>query len=119
MLTGTAASQVESQRAYDIAARLVGVPEKVVNSIIVRGRDQVMLKVTVAEVRRDVIKQLGIDLSGSLNYGSAVVNFNNSSPFAVEPGSTFTVKMQAGGFPDLGRQRCLCAYVPFQRRGAG
>ena len=41
-----------------------------------RGRDQVMLKVTVAEVRRDVIKQLGIDLSGSFNYGTAVVNFN-------------------------------------------
>ena len=36
---------------------------KVVNGIVVRGRDQVMLKVTVAEVQRDVIKQLGIDLS--------------------------------------------------------
>ena len=34
---------------------------KVVNNIIVHGRDQVMLKVTVAEVRRDVIKQLGIN----------------------------------------------------------
>jgi hypothetical protein len=50
---------------------------------------------------------------------AAQQTFVNSSPFAVEPGSTFTVKMQAGGFPDLGRQRCLCAYVPFQRRGAG
>ncbi|MFL6814958.1 MAG: type II and III secretion system protein family protein, partial [Bradyrhizobium sp.] len=54
---------------------------KVVNSIAVRGRDQVMLKVTVAEVARSIIKQLGIDLSGSLNYGTAVVNFNNNSPF--------------------------------------
>ena len=35
-----------------------------------------MLKVTVAEVQRDVIKQLGIDLNGSLNYGTAVLNFN-------------------------------------------
>ncbi len=41
-----------------------------------------MLKVTVAEVKRDVIKQLGIDLSGSLNYGTAVVNFNTSNPFS-------------------------------------
>ena len=47
-----------------------------VNGITVRGRDQVMLKVTVAEVQRDVIKQLGIDLSGTLNYGTAVVNLN-------------------------------------------
>src|SRR6185312_6582784 len=57
--------------------------ENVVNAIAVRGRDQVMLKVTVAEVQRDVIKQLGVDLSGSLNYGTAVVNFNNNNPFSV------------------------------------
>ena len=50
MLSGTAASAAESQQAYDIAARLVGDGAKVVNGIIVRGRDQVMLKVTVAEV---------------------------------------------------------------------
>ena len=47
-----------------------------INNIIVRGRDQVMIKVTVAEVQRDVIKQLGIDLSGSFGTGTAVVNFN-------------------------------------------
>jgi pilus assembly protein CpaC len=41
-----------------------------------------MLKVTVAEVRRDVIKQLGIDISGSFNYGTAVVNFNTQNPFS-------------------------------------
>ena len=39
--------------------------QKIVNAIVVRGRDQVMLKVTVAEVERDLIKQLGINLSGS------------------------------------------------------
>ena len=49
--------------------------------ITIRGRDQVMLKVTVAEVQRDVIKQLGIDLNGSLGYGTAVINFNNANPF--------------------------------------
>jgi pilus assembly protein CpaC len=82
MLSGSASSSVEAQQAYDIAVKLVGDPSKVVNGIIVRGRDQVMLKVTVAEVQRDVIKQLGIDLSGSLNYGTAVVNFNTKNPFS-------------------------------------
>ncbi|TMJ57608.1 MAG: BON domain-containing protein, partial [Alphaproteobacteria bacterium] len=81
MLSGTTASSIESQQASDLAARLVGGVDKVVNSIAVRGRDQVMLKVTVAEVARSIIKQLGIDLSGSLNYGTAVVNFNNNNPF--------------------------------------
>jgi pilus assembly protein CpaC len=81
MLTGSVSNPIEAQQAADLAARLAGGAEKVVNSITVRGRDQVMLKVTVAEVQRAIIKQLGIDLSGSLNYGTAVVNFNNANPF--------------------------------------
>jgi pilus assembly protein CpaC len=81
VLSGSVTSPVEAQQAGDIAARLVGGPDKVVNSIVVKGRDQVMLKVHVAEVRRDIIKQMGIDLSASINAGTAVVNFNNSNPF--------------------------------------
>ena len=81
VLTGSVSSPVEAQQAGEIAARLVGGAEKVVNSIVVRGRDQVMLKVTVAEVRRDIVKQLGIDLSANMNYGTAQVVFNNSNPF--------------------------------------
>jgi pilus assembly protein CpaC len=81
VLSGTASSPIEAQQAGDIAARLAGSPDKVVNSIIVRSRDQVMLKVTVAEVYRSIIKQLGIDLNANLNYGTAVVNFSNVNPF--------------------------------------
>jgi pilus assembly protein CpaC len=81
MLTGSVASPVEAQQAGDLAARLVGGAEKVLNSITVRGRDQVTLKVTVAEVRRDIVKQMGVDLSANMNYGTAVVQFNNSNPF--------------------------------------
>jgi pilus assembly protein CpaC len=82
LLTGSVSSPVEAQQAGEIAARLVGGSEKVVNSIVVRGRDQVMLKVTVAEVRRDIIKQLGIDLSANMNYGTAAVVFKNNNPFS-------------------------------------
>src|SRR4249919_3407185 len=81
MLTGSVSSPIEAQQAGDLAARLVGGADKVVNSITVRGRDQVMLKVSVAEVRRDIIKQLGVDLSASMNYGTAAVVFNNNNPF--------------------------------------
>ena len=81
LLTGSVSSPVEAQQAGEIAARLVGGADKVVNSIVVRGRDQVMLKVTVAEVRRDIVKQMGVDLSASMNYGTTVVNFNNTNPF--------------------------------------
>jgi pilus assembly protein CpaC len=81
LLTGSVSSPIEAQQAGDVAARLVGGADKVINSIIVRGRDQVMLKVNVAEVRRDIVKQMGVDLSASMNYGTAVVNFNNQNPF--------------------------------------
>ena len=89
VLAGTASSQAEAQQAYDIAARIlnsatadtVGQGSKIVNAIVVRAGDQVMLKVVVAEVERDIIKQLGINLAGSVGYGTTVLNFNNSNPF--------------------------------------
>ena len=80
MLTGSVASPAESQQAFDLAARLAGDGNKVVNGITVRGRDQVMLKVTVAEVQRDVIKQLGIDLSGSLSSGQSGARLHQRQP---------------------------------------
>lgn len=100
MLSGSASSLAESQQAYDIASRLVGDGTKVVNGINVRGRDQVMLKVTVAEVRRDVIKQLGIDLSGTVNYGTAVVNLNTQNPFSAT-GQTLSNTSFAGSFKSI------------------
>lgn len=100
MLSGTASSPMESQQAFDIASRLVGEATKVVNGITVRGRDQVLLKVTVAEVQRNVIKQLGIDLSGSFNYGTAVVNFNTTNPFSVS-GQALSNSALTGAFPNV------------------
>jgi pilus assembly protein CpaC len=86
MLTGSVSTPIEAQQAGDVAARLAGGADKVVNSITVRGRDQVMLKVTVAEVQRNIIKQLGIDLSASVNSGTTTVTFNNSNPFTANNG---------------------------------
>jgi pilus assembly protein CpaC len=83
VLLGNVSSPLESQTAFDIASRLVDDGKKVVNGITIHGRDQVMLKVTVAEVQRDVIKQLGIDLAGAGGIGSAVLNFSNTNPFPV------------------------------------
>jgi pilus assembly protein CpaC len=97
VLSGTASSPIEAQQASDLAARLAGGVDKVVNSIVVRGRDQVMLKVTVAEMARTIIKQLGIDLSGSLNYGTSVVNFNNTNPFTAL-GRSLNTSTIVGGF---------------------
>jgi pilus assembly protein CpaC len=87
MLTGAVATPIEAQQAYDIAVRLTGDKDgiKVVNQIAIRGRDQVMLKVTVAEVSREVIKQFGINMSTTgtgLGQGQAVLNFVTNNPFS-------------------------------------
>jgi pilus assembly protein CpaC len=98
VLSGTAASPIEAQQAADIAARLVGGSDKVVNSIAVRGRDQVMLKVTLAEVQRSIIKQLGIDLSANLTYGTAVINFKNTNPFTANSAPLVPTNVLTGSF---------------------
>jgi pilus assembly protein CpaC len=98
ILSGSASTPIEAQQAGELAARLAGGAEKVVNSIAVRGRDQVMLKVTVAEVQRDIIKQMGIDLSASLNYGTSVVTFNNSNPFTALGRSLVSGNSVTGSF---------------------
>jgi pilus assembly protein CpaC len=44
--------------------------ETVINMLIVEAEEQVMLKVTVAEVQRSLMKQMGINLGASINAGS-------------------------------------------------
>ncbi|HVV79523.1 MAG TPA: type II and III secretion system protein family protein [Pseudolabrys sp.] len=100
MLSGTAANSGEAQQAFDLASRLAGDTTKVVNGIAVRGRDQVMLKVSVSEVSRDIIKQLGIDLSGNFNWGSTVLGGATSNAFSAtgQPLSTAqTFNFNGGG----------------------
>ena len=49
------------------------------NSLIIRGLDQVSLRVTITEIRRQIIKQLGINLAGS----GSNLNFNVTNPLTV------------------------------------
>src|SRR5260221_11555438 len=57
VLTGTAANPIEAQQAADLAARLTGGVEKVVNSIVVRGPRQVNVKDTAREGGGSINKQ--------------------------------------------------------------
>jgi pilus assembly protein CpaC len=89
ILTGEVDTAEEAQRVGDIAkgfAKQVnatgGAPSEglVINSLVIRGRTQVMLKVTVAEIQRSVAKQLGLTSSTiSGNWGT----FTQSNPFAI------------------------------------
>ncbi len=83
VLSGVARSSSASNRAKQLAEKFAGDEKKVLNLIQISGKEQVMLKVTVAEMQRDVLKQLGVDLSAAIEIGSTVVNFSSINPFSV------------------------------------
>ncbi|WP_374471716.1 type II and III secretion system protein family protein [Phenylobacterium sp.] len=58
ILSGDVSSSAAAARAVALAERYA--PEKVVNLLAVRGPEQVMLSVHVAEVQRSALRQLGI-----------------------------------------------------------
>ncbi len=53
---------------------------RVINSLIIRGLDQVSLRVTVSEIRREIVKQLGVNMTG---VGPGANGFAISNPFTV------------------------------------
>lgn len=93
VLSGTVDSALEAQTAVDIANNLVGQSSgflgiggsqgKVVNALQMRGRDQVMLKVTIAEVQRSVLKQLGINFDGQWQVANSALRILTDNPFSV------------------------------------
>ena len=52
---------------------------RVINALTIRGADQVSLHVTVAEIRREIVKQLGVNMNGTGPNGS----FTLDNPFAI------------------------------------
>lgn len=69
VLTGTVRSQDDLAKASLMAAQFAGGDGNVANLLTVSGNQQVKLKVQVAEVSRDTVKQLGINLDGSITVG--------------------------------------------------
>jgi pilus assembly protein CpaC len=65
VLTGNVESASESTRAQDLAARFAGDPAKVVNMLKIQGGEQVMLKVRIAEMDRNIAKQFGVNLAAA------------------------------------------------------
>lgn len=79
ILTGSVRTPVDSNRAFDIASRFIVSPDKeadkrdkmkVINLLGVEGEEQVMLRVFVAEVQRELLKQFGINLAADINAGN-------------------------------------------------
>jgi pilus assembly protein CpaC len=58
---------------------------QLINMITVEGREQVLLKVSVVEMERNIIKQFGIDLGTLINSGNFAFAALSSLPFPINP----------------------------------
>ncbi len=73
LITGTAATPLDATRVADIAARFVPKREQVLNMLDVEAKEQVLLRVRVAEMNRSALRRLGVDLQGALSAGNVSV----------------------------------------------
>lgn len=73
VLRGSAQNATEVANASLLAARFVEDEDKVVNLISVREPDQVMLKVRIVEMQRQILRQLGVSTSGTLQLDNLAV----------------------------------------------
>lgn len=71
ILGGLAVTAGEAKMAVDLADKFTNTTggASVVNAIKIAGEDQVMLKVRVIEIKREIVKQLGFDLSAAIDVG--------------------------------------------------
>ena len=78
--TGQAQAGATALSQQSTTTSTPGSTGKVINSLTIRGLDQISLRVTISEIRRDIIKQLGVNMSGA---GSGSNGFTTSNPFTV------------------------------------
>jgi pilus assembly protein CpaC len=89
VLTGTVANAQESGRVQDLAAQFIREPNKavdptkIVNMLSIGAREQVMLKVRVAEMQRQIAKQFGINLSAMATAGGVPLIMSTSNPYGL------------------------------------
>lgn len=87
VLNGSAANAAQARLAFDLAAKFVGDEKKVLSNVSIAGKDQVMLRVRVAEVQREVLKQLGIDLTKlAAQAGDFTIKAFTANPFTLGSG---------------------------------
>jgi pilus assembly protein CpaC len=97
VLTGTVATPLDASRAAEIAARFTAKREQVLNLLDVRAKEQVLLRVTVAEMNRSVIRRLGLDVRETLAAGNISVAKLVETAFPVTGG--LVTETVLGGSP--------------------
>ena len=79
ILAGSVPNLQGADRVVQLARTYAKDDASVLNMMSIDGKDQVTLKVRVVEMQRSVIKQMGINLSGSIGFGQLTGNaFDNT-----------------------------------------
>ncbi|MGQ0672781.1 MAG: type II and III secretion system protein family protein [Hyphomicrobium sp.] len=98
VLAGSVLNPVDANRAQEMAAKFIKRKDGVINMLAADGKEQVLLKVQVAEMQRDAIRRIGVDLpsaiktAGDFTFSKAFFNgFPVTSPLvagasAIAPG---------------------------------
>ncbi len=109
VLSGSVSSAQESSRAGALAASFTGDPKKVVNMLGIAGGEQVMLKVRIAEMDRNIAKQFGVNLGAAGNIGGVPMAVATGNPFGLlghalsdASGGTFGQACSGAFFPSGG-----------------
>lgn len=102
VLAGMVKTPSDSVKAFDIAAKFVGDKDKVLNMLSVEGNEQVFLKVTVAEVKRNALKQFGIDLKLKLDTGGLMTNIISEPFFGLGLPGAQVLRPSAAGVANAG-----------------
>ncbi len=85
ILTGTVLSAAEAENIRTVVLRFVGDKGTIINQLKVAAPNQINLRVRIAEVSKDTLKQFSIDWNSVLNVGSfafglATGSFNQVTP---------------------------------------
>lgn len=83
VLGGTAKTPAQAKLAFDLAAKYTNDEKKVLTTIAVAGKEQVTLKVKVAEMQREVLKQFGVNASAVEKLGNSTIQLFSQNPFTV------------------------------------
>jgi pilus assembly protein CpaC len=87
VLSGAVDSAVQAEDARRMSARFIGKDEEVINRLNVTGPNQVNLRVRVAEVSRNVTKQLGINWESVFSTAGFVFGLGVGAPFIAGVGA--------------------------------
>lgn len=102
VLRGVAQSPSEAANASALAGRFIGDVEKVINMMTVREREQVMLKVRIVEMQRQLMKQLGISTNGTVLLSDAAFTFASANAVSTTGGLGLTgSKVNTGDLEQL------------------